>query len=171
MKLKKQQMNNPKIIFVMGVSGSGKSTIGKLLAEKLEIPFFDGDDFHPEANVKKMAEGHPLNDTDRQGWLERLNQLAIDHKKRGAVIVCSALKHKYRKTLTNELNDRYRFVFLKGSMELIDERLSKRKGHYMPKTLLKSQFEALETPENALEVDIKNTPEEIVDFIVKDVEN
>ena len=160
-------MNSPLIVFVMGVSGSGKTTIGKLLAEKLTCPFYDGDDFHPEANIKKMAEGHPLNDSDREGWLQRLNQLAIAQNKKGAVIVCSALKEKYRNTLTEGLEDNCRFVYLKGSMKVIRDRLSQRKGHFMPQELLKSQFETLETPKNALEVDIKQTPEKIVNSIVK----
>ncbi len=87
-------MVKKQILYIMGVSGSGKSTIGKLLANKLQFPFFDGDDFHPEANVKKMKAGHPLNDDDRQGWLEKLNEVAIENLATGAVIVCSSLKKK-----------------------------------------------------------------------------
>lgn len=164
-------MNKPLIIYVMGVSGSGKSTIGKLLAEKLGLPFFDGDDFHPEANIKKMAEGHPLNDTDRKGWLERLNSLALEHRNKGSIIVCSALKEAYRITLSKNLVDSYCFVYLKGSMTEISERLSERTDHFMPKKLLQSQFDTLEVPENAIEVSINYSPKEIVDFIIKEIQN
>ncbi len=157
---------NDHIFFVMGVSGSGKTTIGKLLAEKLGISFFDGDGYHPEANVQKMAHGHPLNDDDRKGWLERLNELAKEHTDKGAVIACSALKSKYRKLLRQGL-DRIQFVYLEGSFELISKRLAERKGHFMPPELLRSQFEALEIPVHALSVSIAATPQEIVADIMK----
>ena len=159
-------MNEAKILYVMGVSGSGKSTIGKLLAEELDIPFFDGDDYHPEANIQKMSEGKPLNDEDRQGWLERLNELAKENTTNGAVIVCSALKKKYRRLLESGLNNA-RFVFLNGSFELISKRLKNRDGHFMPTDLLKSQFDTLEEPENAINVSIDQTPKAIVSDIVE----
>ena len=159
-------MNEAKILYVMGVSGSGKSTIGKLLAEELDIPFFDGDDYHPEANIQKMSEGKPLNDEDRQGWLERLNELAKENTTKGAVIVCSALKKKYRRLLESGLNNS-RFVFLNGSFELISKRLKNRDGHFMPTDLLKSQFDTLEEPENAINVSIDQTPKAIVSDIVE----
>lgn len=157
-----------KIYYVMGVSGSGKSTIGKLLAEKLAIPFFDGDDYHPEANIKKMAAGNPLNDDDRRGWLETLNNLAIDNTAEGVVIVCSALKQKYRDILTSTLLEKSSFIYLKGSYTEIWERLSKRDNHFMPAALLQSQFDTLEEPTTStIVVSIKNSPEEIVNAIVK----
>jgi carbohydrate kinase (thermoresistant glucokinase family) len=163
-------MNNFLIIYVMGVSGSGKSTIGKLLAEKLDYPFFDGDDFHPKANIEKMAQGKPLDDTDRKSWLERLNRLSIGHKNKGAVIACSALKKSYRRTLSEHLNDYYRFVYLEGSMDEINQRLAQRTDHFMPPELLKSQFETLEVPKNAIRVSINNSPKEIVDSVLKMLE-
>lgn len=157
---------NNHILYVMGVSGSGKTTIGKLLAKKLGISFFDGDSYHPEANVQKMAQGHPLNDDDRRGWLERLNELAKEHENQGAVIACSALKSKYRKSLRQGI-ERIDFVYLEGSFELISKRLAERKGHFMPPGLLRSQFEALEIPDHVISVSIAATPSEIVTDIMK----
>lgn len=157
---------NKYIFFVMGVSGSGKTTIGELLAKKLEISFFDGDNYHPEANVEKMAHGHPLNDDDRKGWLQRLNELAKEHENKGAVIACSALKKRYRKLLRQGL-ERITFVYLEGSFELISKRLAERKGHFMPPELLRSQFEALEIPGDAISVSVAATPTEIVTDIMK----
>ncbi|MDF4222086.1 gluconokinase [Maribacter sp. M208] len=160
-------MVKKQILYLMGVSGSGKSTIGQLLAEKLQFPFFDGDSFHPEANVKKMSEGHPLNDDDRQGWLEKLNEVGLENLATGAVIVCSSLKEKYRAILGKNLENKHQFVFLDGSFELIEARLNNRKNHYMPKGLLQSQFDDLETPKDALTVSIDQTPNEIVKEIIE----
>jgi 6-phosphogluconate dehydrogenase len=150
----------------MGVSGVGKSTIGNLLSEKLGIPFFDGDDFHPEGNIKKMSAGQALNDDDRQGWLEKINLLAKDAlKKRGCIIACSALKESYRNILSFGLNDSVTFVFLSGSFEQIKKRIDSRGGHYMRSDLLKSQFDILEEPEVAIKIDINFKPKEIVGII------
>ena len=160
-------MFKSQILFVMGVSGSGKSTIGQLLAEKLNIPFFDGDSFHPEINVKKMSEGKPLNDDDRQGWLERLNEIALDNISTGAVIVCSALKEKYRTILSHNLEDQYKFIYLNGSFELINKRLNERMNHFMPKELLQSQFNTLEAPIEAIIISIDQTPDEIIKDITE----
>ncbi len=162
-------MDRKGIYVVMGVSGCGKSTIGLLLAEKLGIPFFDGDDYHPEANVKKMKSGLALNDDDRKGWLEALNELAIEHKQKGAVIACSALKESYRSLLRKQLKKELAFVYLKGSFSEIHARLQKRKGHYMPIELLKSQFETLEEPKDAITVSITHSPDRIVTEILEKI--
>lgn len=146
----------------MGVSGSGKSTVGNKLAKALDYPFFDGDDYHPQANIEKMSNGMPLNDTDREGWLQSLNELAQAHKKKGAVIVCSALKEKYRQQLLENLTGQCKFLYLKGSLEEISERLSKRENHFMPKDLLASQFDALEEPLDAINISIQKSPDAIV---------
>lgn len=147
----------------MGVSGSGKSTIGKLLSQELDIPFFDGDDFHPESNIKKMSNGQALNDDDRQGWLETLNSIARKELvKNSCVIVCSALKQKYRNTLNTSIENHTRWVYLSGSFKQILDRVNRRENHFMPSELLKSQFDVLEKPTDAIEVDIALTPEKII---------
>lgn len=156
----------------MGVSGCGKSTVGKLLAQELDIPFFDGDDFHPEANIKKMSNGQPLNDDDRQGWLETLNDLAKQQlTKNSCVIVCSALKQKYRDTLSLHIITETKWVYLLGSFDQIFERLNSRDNHFMPSELLKSQFDTLEEPKDALRVDIGLTPENIIKTIKHELMN
>ena len=155
------------IIYVMGVSGSGKSTVGKLLAERLGYPFFDGDDYHPQANVDKMSRGEALNDGDRKGWLQILNEIAKQHRESGAIIVCSALKKKYRNELRSDLGEDCEFLYLKGSITAITERLSQRKGHFMPKELLQSQFDTLEEPLNSITLSILQSPEEIVNEFIK----
>jgi len=159
-------MNKPLIYIVMGVSGCGKSTIGKLLASTLKISFFDGDDFHPEANVQKMASGIPLNDEDRKDWLQKLNKISIEHIASGAVIACSALKETYRDQLNQNLGKQMVFVYLKGTFEEIHARLKKRQDHYMPIELLKSQFETLEAPADAIQVSINHSPDEIISEIL-----
>lgn len=158
------------IFFIMGVSGSGKTTIGQLLSERTGIPFFDADDYHPESNKKKMQEGHPLTDDDRQGWLQRLNELAIEEaKQKGAIIACSALKQQYREILSRNVSLPIHWIFLQGSFALINERLQARKGHYMPASLLQSQFDILEIPANAIVEDIANDPAIIVNDILSKV--
>lgn len=161
-------MNNTKkyVFFVMGVSGSGKSTIGKLLAVALAIPFIEGDNYHSKANVRKMAGGQPLNDSDRQGWLLRLNEVASEHIGRGAVISCSALKASYRSILTQDIERNSIFIYLQGTFEEIHERLNTRKGHFMPLELLQTQFNSLEEPKEAIVVGIQNTPEVILKEII-----
>jgi 6-phosphogluconate dehydrogenase len=155
-----------KVIYIMGVSGCGKSTIGKLLAQELNIPFFDGDDFHPKANIKKMSSGKPLNDEDRQGWLETLNALAKKQlTKNSCVIVCSALKQKYRDTLNLDIETQTKWVYLSGAFNQIYNRVNKRPEHFMPSELLQSQFDALEEPKDALKIDITTTPENIIKTI------
>ena len=157
---------NPKIYFIMGVSGCGKSTIGSLLANELKIPFYDGDDYHSKTNVNKMASGQPLTDEDRMGWLLKLNELAHSKREEGAIIGCSALKETYRKILDANLHENARWIYLSGSFEEVLDRLQQRKGHFMPAELLKSQFETLEVPQKAIKVSINMSPEEIANQIL-----
>jgi len=153
-------------IFIIGVSGSGKSTIGKQLAQELNIPFFDGDDFHSESNITKMSSGQALNDNDRQGWLETLNELAkAQLYNNSCVIVCSALKKTYRDILSQDIKSNTKWVHLVGSYQQIYNRINRRSDHFMPSELLKSQFETLEAPKNAIEVDIDLTPIEIINTL------
>ncbi len=154
--------SNQKVLVVMGVSGTGKTTIGKLLAKKLNLPFFDGDDFHPKSNVEKMHAGVPLVDKDRMEWLQTLNQLAKEYKSSGAIIACSALKEYYREILEEGMQGELEFVYLEGSFTLIKNRMEQRKGHFMPLELLQSQFDTLEVPKKAITVSVDQTPEELV---------
>ena len=161
----------PCALIVMGVSGSGKSTIADQLAQRIDWSFEDGDRFHPASNVAKMKAGHPLTDEDRWPWLQAIAD-EIDRvcsKGRHAVIACSALKRAYREVLVHGRND-VRIVYLEGSQQLIAERLALRKGHFMPSGLLTSQFATLEPPqpgENPLTVSIDAPVETIVDDIVR----
>ena len=153
------------IIILMGVSGSGKTTIGKLLARDLGWDFHDADDYHSPANITKMSSGIPLTDEDRQPWLQSLLDLIQDciQQNKQAVIACSALKEIYRNKL--HVNHIVQFVYLVGSFELIKERLIKRQRHFMNTDLLASQFAALEEPQDVLAIDISATPEEIISAI------
>ena len=151
------------IVVVMGVSGVGKSTIGRLVAERLGWRFIDADDHHPAANVAKMAAGTPLEDADRWPWLDALNQLL--RKEKSAVLACSALKESYRKRLLAGIAET-RIVFLDGSKALIASRLAARKHRYMPASLLDSQFAALEPPADAIRVDVAQPVEASVAAIL-----
>jgi gluconokinase len=147
------------IVVVMGVSGSGKTTIGEALAAQLGWRYLDADDYHPPENVAKMAAGTPLQDADRWPWLDKIN---LTLKKQGdAVLGCSALKDSYRQRLTAGLKD-YGFVYLKGSFELLSKRAAARKHRFMPASLLKSQFETLEPPRDAIVVDVAQPVEACV---------
>lgn len=155
------------ILIITGVAGSGKTTIGKILAEKLGWEFYDADDFHPQSNIDKMRRGVSLTDEDRRPWLEALHRLIIEQKS-PAVIACSALKQSYRDKLQKGRKD-VKFIFLKGDKELIRERLEERTGHYAKADLLESQFRALEVPEDALSEDISRDAETIADDIIREL--
>ncbi|MDF1698631.1 MAG: NADP-dependent phosphogluconate dehydrogenase [Saprospiraceae bacterium] len=159
-------MKNKDIYIVFGVSGCGKSTIGKLLAHHLNIQFLDGDDFHPAANIKKMSAGIPLQDEDRKGWLEAIHE-RIKKSDHSMVIACSALKEKYRSILKGKTPIRIHWIFLNGKFRTILERLKNRRGHFMPDDLLQSQFDALELPTYGLSYNINLSPEEIVNQIIQ----
>lgn len=154
------------VILVMGVSGSGKTTVGRHLAADLGWAFADADDFHSAANIAKMSAGQPLTDADRVPWLAALRNfidqcLADD---RNAVLACSALKQSYRETLAPD-RDRVKIVFLHGSRELLLSRLQNRQGHYMRAEMLESQLTTLEPPRDALSLDVSATPAELVAHI------
>ena len=158
---------NAMIIVIMGVSGSGKSTIGRALAETLHWGFSDADDFHSPANVEKMKNGIALTDEDREPWLRSM-KAAIEKWKRdesGHVLACSALKASYREILGQNDPD-VKFVYLQGGFDLLCQRLKQRKGHFFNPALLRSQFEALEPPKGALVVDVSREPQEIVGAIL-----
>jgi gluconokinase len=159
-------------IVVMGVSGAGKSTVGKLIAARLDCPFRDADSFHPRANIEKMSRGEPLTDEDRWPWLQAIAAWITEHRAAGTtcVVTCSALKRVYRDIVTNNQSSDVRLVYLKGGFDLIESRLKARKGHFMPPGLLRSQFDALEEPgagERAITVAIDTTPEKIADRAMK----
>ena len=153
----------PLNILVMGVSGAGKTSIGRGLAEALGLPFVEGDDYHPPANREKMASGQPLDDDDRAPWLAELaGVLAEAEREGGSVLACSALKRAYRQVLSGQLSHPLHVVYLDGSQELLSARLRARKGHFFPPELLDSQFETLERPEGAVDVDISRPIAEVV---------
>ena len=152
------------IYIVMGVSGSGKTTVGQLLAERLHLAFKDADEFHPQANIDKMASGHPLNDADRAGWLAAMAAGITQWEATGgAVLACSALKEKYRQTLQGGARQPIRWVVLDGSRELLRQRLENRQGHYMKASMLDSQLAALEKPAYGLHLELEGkTPAALV---------
>jgi gluconokinase len=147
----------------MGVSGSGKSTVGAALAQRLRVPFADADDFHPEANIAKMTAGHALNDDDRRPWLDALGVWLADHSD-GAVMSCSALKRMYREQLRSHC-PAVEFLHLAGTPDVIGRRQASRPGHFMPPSLLASQFETLEpleADENGIAIDVDQDIDSIV---------
>jgi gluconokinase len=155
-------------IVVMGVSGSGKSTVGAALAQRLRVPFADGDDLHPPANIAKMTAGHPLDDDDRYPWLEAIGQWLADHHD-GGVMSCSALKRKYRDQMRRHCPD-VEFLHLSGSPEVISKRQASRPGHFMPASLLQSQFatlEPLDPDERGIAIDVDQNIDSIVDNYVE----
>jgi len=156
------------IVILMGVSGSGKTTIGQILSEKLGWPLFDADEFHSAASIDKMRNGIPLEDADRWPWLDRMNAMLGEREARGesVLLACSALKQAYRDRLSKGIAQ-IRWIYLKGGFGLIRKRLEARKGHYMKAGLLESQFATLEEPDDALSVDIDDSPNSIADSILR----
>jgi gluconokinase len=162
---------SPRILILMGVSGCGKTTIGKLLSERLRWPFYDADDFQPRDNLAKMAQGLPLNDRDRRPWLMAIHDLlkGLAAKSGKAVVACSALKRDYRDLLCAGIAG-VRFVYLKGEYAMLEDRLRRRQGHFFKAALLGSQFEILEEPEEpekALVIGVDNPPAAIAERILK----
>lgn len=164
-------MTNPQAVILMGVAGSGKTTVGEMLAARLGWAFYDADAFHPADNVAKMARGIPLTDSDREPWLAALAQLIDEHLQAGRslVLACSALKARYRAQLARCAS--VTFVYLRGDFELIYARINQRQGHYMKAEMLRSQFEALEEPQGALTLDITEPPERLVARILQYLED
>ena len=155
------------IVILMGVTGSGKTTIGRQLAQTLGCPFYDGDDYHSQANKEKMASGIPLTDEDRMSWLQALHGEMKKWEERSSqtFLACSALKQKYRDLLSDRIP--VRWIYLKGDIGVIRQRLQGRKDHFAGPNLLESQFEALEEPQKALLVDIEKEPDNIVKQLVE----
>ncbi|GJF22897.1 MULTISPECIES: gluconokinase [Streptomyces] len=160
-----QQLHTPHVVVVMGVAGTGKTTIGPLLAARLGVPYAEGDDFHPPANIAKMTAGTPLTDEDRWPWLDAIGGWAHGRAGLGGVVSSSALKRSYRDRLRAAAPGVV-FVHLTGSRELIEDRMSHREGHFMPTALLDSQFatlQPLEPDEAGVAVDVAGSPEEITE--------
>lgn len=158
------------IIVFMGISGSGKSTLGQMTAERLNVPFEEGDAYHPKSNVEKMAAGIPLTDEDRKPWLQILANAMTDWTSKGEtrVLSCSALRKRYRDQFRAATSD-LRFVFLDGAVDLVRNRMQERQSHFMPVALIESQIADLEVPEgeeDVIRLDISAAPEELVDDVV-----
>ncbi|TFH43943.1 MAG: gluconokinase [Lysobacterales bacterium] len=158
------------IVVIMGVSGSGKTTVGKLLAQRLDWAYFEGDEFHSAGNIEKMSKGIALNDGDRLPWLASIKKTIDQCFQCGsnAVVACSALRSRYRCILAANVSE-IRFVYLKGDWAIIRQRMAFREGHYMKAGLLESQFDSLEEPDDAIVVDIGNSPQRIVSHIEREL--
>ncbi|MDU0303006.1 gluconokinase, partial [Streptomyces sp. PAL114] len=158
-------MNTPHVVVVMGVAGTGKTTIGPLLAARFGVPYAEGDDFHPQSNIAKMSAGTPLTDDDRWPWLDAIGDWAQQRAGLGGVVSCSALKRSYRDRLRAAAPGVV-FVHLSGDRALVEDRMSHRKGHFMPTALLDSQFATLQPlgqDEAGVAVDVTGSPEEITE--------
>lgn len=157
----------------MGVSASGKTTIAKMLAAELKIDYVEADDFHSQENKEKMKNGIPLTDEDRTPWLLALHKEALTYvtENKSMVMACSALKEKYRELLSSGIGKNVRIIYLKGSYDMLYRRIKNRRYHYMPAELLKSQFDTLEEPQNAITVDASGTPEETLAKVLNQLAN
>ncbi len=155
------------VFIVMGVSGSGKTTVGQEMAQRLGWTFYDADNFHPKENVAKMSSGTPLTDKDREPWLEALNELISKNleQKKSLVLACSALKEKYRQHLARGHEEQTKFVYLEGDFETIYSRMLSRQ-HFMKPAMLQSQFDTLEEPSNAIVVDVRQPEDEVIEDIL-----
>ena len=140
-----------------------------MLAKELSILFIDADDHHPVSNIEKMSQGIPLNDYDREPWLDKLNQIALKNSSSGCVIACSALKERYRERLINSIEENVLWIYLQGTYAQIFQRMKNREDHFMDPEMLKSQFEALEEPANAIYMDISESPEVIIEKITSQI--
>ncbi len=150
----------------MGVSGSGKSSVAKTLSDEYGIPFIEGDNLHPQANIDKMSRGEALDDDDRWSWLTACaDEMNLAHNS-GYVITCSALKKVYREHIRNQVDHPFHIIYLKGSMEIIKERMAARENHFMPTALLQSQFDTLEIPQEALHININKPLDTIKEEIM-----
>ncbi|NJQ00648.1 gluconokinase [Streptomyces zingiberis] len=161
-------MPTPHVVVVMGVAGTGKTTVGTLLADRLGVPYAEADDFHPPANIAKMSAGTPLDDRDREPWLDAIGAWAHGHTAEGGVVSCSALKRAYRDRLRSAAPGLF-FLHLSGDRELIAGRMAGRTGHFMPEALLDSQFatlQPLEADERGVTISVTSGPEEIADRAV-----
>ncbi|MFC7306858.1 gluconokinase [Streptomyces monticola] len=164
-------MESGRVVVVMGVTGTGKSTVGELIAAGLAVPYAEADDFHPQANVEKMRSGTPLDDEDRRPWLDAIGRWAKERTGLGGVVSCSALKRAYRDRLRAAAPGLV-FVHLHGSRALITERQSARKGHFMPSSLIDSQFATLEPlapDERGFVVDVTPEPPVIVEQVLREL--
>ena len=160
------------ILVVCGVSGVGKTTIGRLLAEALELPFYDADDFHPASNVEKMSNGIPLDDGDRRPWLDTLaSHLYAWEKEGGAVLACSALKERYRTILGSRCGERIRWIVLHANEKVLADRMASRTGHFFDRQLLGSQLDTLEIPDYGWLIDVQPSPQEIVNELLMRLRN
>lgn len=159
-------MRHP-VIFIMGVSGSGKSTIGQQLSAATGYAYYDADDFHSSENKAKMKAGIPLTDEDRWPWLKSIHDFVVSKSAlQPVILVCSALKASYREVLAKSIERYCKWIFLKGDFDLVLKRLNDRQGHYMPPSLLQSQYDALEVPGNVITIDIAQSPQVIVKEIL-----
>ena len=155
-------------IVLMGVTGAGKSTVGTLIAERLDLPFRDADEFHPASNIAKMSAGTPLTDDDRRPWLDAIGAWLAAHRGEGCVVTCSALKRAYRDRLRAAAPE-LRLSLLHGDVELVAARQAARKGHFMPASLVASQFATLEAPspeERVIALNVAETPEALADAAI-----